>query len=242
MLISKNYSQIIEKDGVAYLFDSRAFGMLCGRVDEIKPTYDEIKTALREHDYPDTEDFVRAVANGGADGLAEILTRDNDREAKRLKIPAYIAQQWRKSIVDDIPNELNARADALRAKLVRLMGDDFSISDKDIKFQDGEIVVDADAIKERVRPLTMAPISDQMRKEAEELRKIVPALRTLQENGLNIPEVAKQLMGNWLAPSHYPDLSDDVAVFSLLNVYRHASREKIKATSPEWYYLNGGER
>ena len=241
MIRLNNYTQIVEKEGNTYLFDANAFGTISSRVDGIKPVYDEIKTTLHNYNYPDSEEFVRAVATGGADALAEILLRDNDREAKRLKVPAYIAMQWRKSVIQDAPQEMFDKADALRSKLLSLMGNEFAVKDDDVSFQDGEIVINADAIKERVRPLTMAPISDQMRKEAQELREIIPRLRNLQEGGLNIPDVMKKLMGNWLAPSKYPDLSDDIAVLSFLMTYRHVSREQVKANSLEYYYLNGGE-
>ena len=240
--LTRNYTQIVEKDGVSFLFDAQAFYAISLRVDTIKPIYDEIRTTLKNYNYPDSEEWVRAVATGGADALVELLLRDNDREAKRLKVPAYIAIQWRKSVIQDAPQEMFDKANALRAKLLSLMDDNwFAIQDDDVKFQNGKIIVNADAIKERIKPMTMAPVSEQMRKEAQELRAIVPKLRELQEGGLHALDVAKTLMGNWLSPSKYPDLNDDVAIFSLLTRNRHNSREQIKAQSPEWYWLNGGE-
>lgn len=239
MLNNPNYSQIVEKDGVSYLFDAHAYSSLCLRVDGLQPIYDEIKTFLQSHNYPDTEEWIMAIATGGADSVAELMLRENDKEAKRLKVPAYIARQWRKSVIEDAPKDFFNEANSLRGKISSVA--DGIVTEDDITFSGGRIVVNADAIKERMKPGTMLPISDQMRKEAQELREIVVRLRALQEGGLWVLDVAKSLMGNWLSPSTYPDLNDDVPLYSLLTQRRHNSRELIKAQSPEWYYLNGGE-
>lgn len=241
MLNNRTYSQIVEKDGISYLFDANAYSGLCLRVDELQPVYDEIKALLQRHNYPDAEEWIRAIATGGADSVAELMLRENDKEAKRLKVPAFIARQWRKSVIEDAPKDFFDDANSLRARISSVVDGGVMVTEDDITYSGGRIVVNADAIKERMKPGTMYPISDQLRNEAQELRGIIVKLRTLQEGGLWVLDVAKSLMGNWLSPSKYPDLNDDLAIYSQLMQMRHNSRETIKSQSPEWYYLNGGE-
>lgn len=241
MITIPNYSKIIEQNGASFLFDATAYSSLCSRVDELQGVFDGIKELLQTNNYPATHEWIKAIAEGGADSVSRLMVQQNDAEAKRLKVPPYIARQWAKSIIDDAPKGFFNDADALLAKLQAIKDSGITITDDDITFSEGRFIVDADAIKERIKPSTMRPISKQLQGEAQELRGLIGKLRTLQEGGLWVLDACKVLMGNWLAPSKYPDINDDIYLYNLLLQRRHNSRETIKAQSPEWYYLNGGE-
>ncbi len=237
---SFHYTQIVEKDGRTFLYDPQFVSIRGGRINALQDTLNEIRECLERFNYPTGEPWARAVADGGADALCALMVDESDREAKRMKVPQYIANQWRKSLVEDTPRELVNQANALHSK-VRFAYEGLPLRNEDIVFVDGKLTVDADAVTERIRNEAMREITDTMKKEAEAVKDIVVKARALQDNGLHILDVVKKLMGNWLAPSKFPDLNDNVVVFTPISIHRHNSREQIKAQAPEWYYLNGGE-
>jgi hypothetical protein len=234
-----HYTQIVEKDGRSFLYDPQFVSLKSARISALNDALSEIKECLEQFNYPTGEAWVRAIADGGADGLCALMVSENDREAKRMKVPQFIANQWRKSLVEDTPRELINQVNALHSKILREF-EDLPVRQEDIVFNDGKLTVDADTVIERIKTLAMREITEDMKKEAEIVKDIVDKARTLQ-NGFHILDVLKRLMGNWLAPSKFPDLNDDILVFTTINAHRHNSREQIKATAPEWYYLNGGE-
>ena len=240
MFYTFNYTQIVEKEGQIYLYDPQFVGVRKGALDSLQSILPQIRDCLEQFNYPTGEAWLRSIVDGGADGLCALMVSENDREAKRMKVPQFIANQWRKSLIEDTPRELVEKADALRSKVLRAY-EDLPLRPDDIVYKDGNLIVDADAVTDRIKDLAMLPITDAMKAEANAIKDMVIKARALQDGGLHLLDVLKRLMGNWLAPSQFPDLNDDVLVYKTINTYRHNSREQIKAQAPEWYYLNGGE-
>ena len=197
-----HYTQIVEKDGRTFLYDPQFVSVRGGRINALRDTLNEIRECLERFSYPTGEPWSRAVADGGADALCALMVEESDREAKRMKVPQYIANQWRKSLVEDTPRELVNQANALHSQ-VRFAYEYLPLRNEDIVFVDGKLTVDADAVTD-----------------------IVVKARALQDNGLHILDVVKQLMGNWLAPSRFPDINDNVVVYTHICIHRHNSREQ----------------
>ncbi|MBR5397645.1 MAG: hypothetical protein IK145_07330 [Bacteroidales bacterium] len=240
MHYSFNYTQIIEKDGHSFLFDPHFVNIRKGTLDTLQNTLPQIRDCLEQFNYPTGEVWLRSIAEGGADGFCSLMVSENDREARRMKVPQFIASQWGKSLVEDTPKELIEKADAIRSEVLQA-SEELPLKSEDIVFKDGNLVVDTDAVTERIKDQAMLQITDSMKAEADAIKDMVIKARTLQDGGIHLIDVLKRLMGNWLAPSKFPDLNDDILVYKTLNSYRHNSRETIKAQTPEWYYLNGGE-
>lgn len=234
-----NYSEIVEKEGKRYLYDPQFLNSRKCQLEDLQATYKQIRETLERYEYPAGEVWVRAIADGGADALRQVMVDENDKEAKRMKVPAYMAKQWRKSVVEDAPGQLFREADELHRQIA-VKADGLPIRPGDLTFNGGDLVVNVEAVVERIIPLAMCEITPQMDADAHTLREVVAQVRALQEGGLNALEVVKKFMGNWLAPSNYPAM-EDLEVYAALQSRRHISREQIKIQSPEYYYLNGGE-
>ena len=234
------YNQLIEKGDALCLYDSQFVNARALDIEALQSAYKSIRETLERFDYPTGENWLRAIAEGGAEALSRVLVEENDKEAKRMKVPAFMAKQWRKSVVDDAPRDLYNEADSLHVTIEQKRGE-LPIKEGDVTFKDGNLVVDADAIMERIKDIATREITPQMQKEAQMLKETVIKVRELQEGGLYALDVVKKYAGNWLAPSRYPDMEDTLELYNTLLSRRHISREQIKLQSPEWYYLNGGE-
>ena len=167
---SFHYTQIVEKDGRTFLYDPQFVSVRGARINALQDTLNEIRECLERFNYPTGEPWARAIADGGADALCALMVEESDREAKRMKVPQYIANQWRKSLVEDTPRELVNQANALHSK-VRFAYEDLPLRNEDIVFVEGKLTVDADAVTEHIKTEAMREITEEMKKEAEVVKE-----------------------------------------------------------------------
>ena len=115
-----NYTKMEERGGTTFLFDERRYEMLCSRLDSIETVYRNIYDLLLQNEYPVSPEWVHAIAEKGADGLRDAIIRDTENEAKRLKVPFRIAEQWKRTAIQEVPQEMWRGCDALRSNVVSL--------------------------------------------------------------------------------------------------------------------------
>lgn len=231
----------LRKDGKrVFLSDERTIEARLEMLTSIETAFAGVAAMLHEYEYPDTKEWVEAVAYGGAEALKERIIEENDHQAARLQVPQFVAKQWRRTAIEDAPRDLWAEANAHRSKIVELFRD-LNAGREDITVTDEGVTVNYEQIGERIRKAFTIEVTPQILKEAEELRDIVPRICKMEDAGLRAVEVVKILCGNWLAPSKRPDLNDTLKLYDLLLDMRHQSREAVKAANPEFYYINGGE-
>ena len=237
-MIPNNFTQIIEKDGKTYLFDGDSFGYRSLRVGDITKAYQGAANLLERFDYPKTEEWITAIT-GGSRALRKAVLKDTDENAARVGVPRFIADAWRQSALDALPQEMEDRADEIAAALTKAC-DGIPLKQGDVSFDENGPRVDEDGIKTRLFDAFLVEVTPEMKKEAGELSDIVARIRKLEEGGLNAIELCKSLAGSYLAPSKYPDLLPS-ALYRLVCTRRHVSKEEVKANNPVMYAALGGE-
>lgn len=229
-----------KKQGRVFLLDEATLNGRIENLPTVGQTFARPADLLRRYDYPTGPEWVEAVAFGGADALQEVILKENDAYSQRCGLPSFMARQIRKTAIQDAPQELWNEADAIRAEIARVTAE-YGIARDEITVIEGGMAFDEDAIKAKIQDSITREVPEEILKEAEKIREIVPAICRMQDGGLYAIEVITTLCGNWLAPSQRPDLKNDLYLLSLLVERRHPSRQQVKASNPEWYFLNGGE-
>lgn len=233
------YTEIREEGGKRFLFDARNYNKFSGRVDRLAAILPALRAILQKYDYPDTEEWQRAIMKGGEEGFKEIVLSENDKQAARLGIPRYVAQQWRKSAIADIPDDM-LREIVNFSNEYKNAAEGLPIVPADISFKkDGTPVLKSADIKARIKAGYTLDITPEMEAEAEKVRALIPTLREIDAAGVDILKVAAELMGNFITPHKYPAL-DDFRVISAISRARHQTREQLKASDPEYFYQVGG--
>lgn len=229
-----------EKRGRVFLQDEATLKGKKEELSRIAQSFAKPAEMLKRFDYPDKREWIEAVAFGGADALQSIILKENDGYAQKCGLPSFMARQIRKSAIQDAPKEIWIEADAIRAEISNLSAE-YLIAREDITISDGGMAFDEDAVKARIDDALTREVPEAVLKEAELVRDIVQTICKMQDSGLCAIEVITTLCGNWIAPSQRPDINDDLYLLSLLLERRHPSRQQVKASNQEWYYLHGGE-
>lgn len=237
-MVTREFSQVIEKGKKLFLFDGNGFGFRSLQVGGITKAFKDAAEALKKYDYPITKEWIEAVT-GGAESLRKAVVKDTDENAARVGVPRFIADAWRKSALDALPQEMEDRADEIAAALTKSL-DGIPLKPGDISFDENGAQVDEEAIKVRLYDAFLVEVTDDMKKEAEELSDIVLRIRKLEEGGLNAIELVKGLSGSYLCPSKYPDLLP-TTLYRLVCTRRHVSKEEVKKNNIAMYIALGGE-
>ena len=133
---------------------------------------------------------------------------ENDRQAERLKIPRYVAAQWRKQAIADTPAEMWEEVDRFALKY-KIDANEVGLNNSDISYnRAGNCVIAAEDIKARLMLGFSREISAQMQAEAQAARDCILSLRPLNEAGINIKTLVQHFLGNRYAPSKYPALDE----------------------------------
>lgn len=233
-----NYTKIIEKDGKVFLFDPDRADSIVINLDALRAAYDAIPGVIERTGNSVTSEAVRAVAEEGAEGLQRIEQAAFDQAANKLGIPP----RFRASLAGTCPPidpEIAEVANRIHKEIITA-SKALPMKDSDISFtKDGKVSIDEEAIAERINALCSVEVTPEMQKEAATLCDIITRLRLLDDSGLRVKDILKSLLGDYLAPGKRPELTD-LTLYVATNK-RHNSREYVKASNPEKYYLLGGE-
>ena len=233
------YTEIQERGGKRYLFDSSRYCREEMEINQLSEEFGKIAAVLQRHEYPDSEEWQRAIANEGENGLKSCIIAENDKQAARLKIPRYVAAQWRRQAVEDCPAEMWAEVRQVAGEIARRTAG-LRMVEEDIIFKGGKLQLDTARVLERQKEICSCEITPQIEKEAQALRELTLQIRGLIEGGADAMGFIQRFKGNYLAPREYPQMNEiDIIVQTLHN--RHTTRELLKAMNPNAYYKLGGQ-
>lgn len=239
--MTNNYTKIIEKKGKVFLFDPDRAGTIGANLDALRSAYGNVPGIIERSGNAVTIPAIIAVAEEGAAGLQRIEQATFDQAADKLGIPP----RFRASLSGTCPPidpEIAEAADRIHKEIIAAQKA-LPMLDGDISYNvdDGKVKVsiNEEAIADRIDALCSVEVKPEMQKEAATLRDIISRLRLLDDAGLRVGDVLNSLLGNYLAPGKRPELTD-LALFTA-TTKRHNSREFVKASNPEKYYLLGGE-
>ena len=237
-----NYTQIREEGGKRYLFDADKYRLAAARVDSLAELVKRPREILKKYDYPDTPEWQQAIIRDGKAGLEAAIVAENDKQAERLKIPRYVAAQWRKQAVADTPAEMWEEVDRFTLKF---MGDanEAGLNAADISYnRAGNCVLAADAIKARLKLGYSLEITPKMQAEAQAAKDCILSLRPLNEAGVDIKNLIEHFLGNRYAPRKYPALDELPLLVEIMRT-RQQTQEQLRASNPNAYYGTfGGDR
>lgn len=230
---------VITEDGKA-LFDEANFGVRVGQIDRVRQDCETAKQLLIKYNYPVEAGWLFGILKEGSIGLQDCVRKSAEETANTAKMPAFLAADWKKTALERIPPEALQEADTLR-QIATMNADGLPLQDGEIALgEDGEINIDADAIRERIRVGCTIPITAQHRKDAADFAKFCRLYRDLWERGLQLDSFIKKYGGNWLAPSKYPGIEIQDVICDIV-LMRHVSREQVKLNNSQYYYMVGGE-
>ena len=69
-----------------FLSDERTIEARLEMLTSIETAFAGVVAMLHEYEYPDTKEWVEAVAYGGAEALKERIIEENDQQAARLQV------------------------------------------------------------------------------------------------------------------------------------------------------------
>lgn len=184
-----DYSSIIVEEGKEFLFDAKREARLIDKLNALQDDFKAIVAFLQEHELPVNRDNVRAVAYQGGKALFEIVKDATEKEIARLKVPAYLAEQFRRSANEAFSHDVWQMADGLALR-VGNDEDGLSIRNENYIFKGGEFTINADAVRERIRQDCRVLITDEMKMEAEKVLELAKAMRELELTGVNCIELA----------------------------------------------------
>ena len=240
-MFGNNYTQIREEGGKRYLFDINACDGLSSILSKHAERLKEARVILEKYDYPTSEGWQRAIIESGKAGLEKVVIADNDKQAARLKIPRYVASQWRKQALSDIPRAMLDEVEGLFQNIDHDQRE-LPINDGDLTFdKNGNPELKTDDIRKRIVKAASLEITPEMQAEVDKVKEIMPQLRELNEAGVNIQSIVAAYLGNRYAPSQYPALDDLSLLVRILNT-RQLTAKRLLETNPDGYYRAGGEK
>jgi hypothetical protein len=207
------YSEIEERNGVLFLFDSSRFGIACRRLEELDNAYHGIRQMLADNDYPITERWIKAVAEKGAEGLHEVLVEDSEHEAKRLKVPRQVAEQWKRTAIQDVEADVWGRCDRLNWDVERLTEGlpplSFGFS------KDDGILIDLESAREAIKALCSYEVTDEVKAQAETIIALARQVREMEMAGINCTE----LVGKY---ARRDDIAPGLEIYADIATRRHS--------------------
>lgn len=198
MLHIVNYTEIEERDGALFLFDPGRFSILCHEMEELEKVYHQIRDMLSDNDYPTSKEWIFAVADNGADGLHDAIVKDTETEARRLKVPYRIAEQWKRTAIQEAPREIWGKSDSLRMKVVSLSG---SLPRLSYGYNDTDgVFIDKESLKEQIKSSCSYVVTDEMKADADTILTLAKTVRALELKGIN----ARELIGKYALRNDAP--------------------------------------
>lgn len=185
-----NYTEIEDRGGILYLFDPRRNRLLCRQMEDLDKVYHRIRQMLAENDFPTTERWITAIAQKGSDGLQEAIIEQNEAEAKRLKVPRQVAEQWKRTATQEVSPEVWQDADKLCIDV-----DGFSRSLPPMVYgytEEEGVFVDKESGRETIKALCSCEVTDEIRTKADTIITLAKQMRAMELQGINCIELASK--------------------------------------------------
>lgn len=210
-MIYSNFDEIITRDGAEVLFDSHRFGLKCRQLEEIGQTLSAIFSLLTSRSLPATPAEIASVAHRGSEALSELATADTKARIGKIgDLPQFVAENWLRQAAREIPLDAYERADELSREFIsNFDGLPLNI-EADVKAIEGGVVVDSEAVKERIRSGCEYVVPQEMLKEAEAIALLADQLRSLELAGVNALELCSNYARAKEPPTRLERLRDVV--------------------------------
>lgn len=185
-----HYTEIEDRGGVLFLFDTRRNGLLCRQMEDLDKVYHRIRQMLVENDFPTTKRWITAIAQRGSDGLQEVIVEENEAEAKRLKVPRQVAEQWKRTATQEVSPEVWQSADKLCIDI-----DGFSRSLPPMVYgytEEEGVFVDKESGRETIKALCSCEVTDEIRTKADTIITLAKQMRAMELQGINCIELASK--------------------------------------------------
>lgn len=195
-----NYTELMEKSGKKYLFDSAMF-------EQRKAQLAKLGEILKR-----TSEMLRATGNSpawsidviidGSEGLIRNVKSEVDSQIKERDLPKAIAQFWRHSCVEEIPDDLKAACDQFQKDAARLM-DGIPIDMKnDFSVSKNGVTIDIETVTARIHQGCLREITPEDEKNAKCIQELTSTVRELEYKGVN----ALELVGKYKTRKKVSDL------------------------------------
>ena len=196
--LPNNYTVLEERDGSQVLLDEAKYNVLCGRLTEMEGIYTQIKEMLVQYDYPVRREWIHAIVDEGAEGFKKVIVQDTDADAKRLRVSVRIAEQWRRTVIQEVPTEVWEKCESFRSSAV-------SLSQGLPRLYHGfteqrGLFLDKVTAKRDIREACSCVVTEQMKKEADEIVNIANDVRRMEFHGLNAVELIRKYVPGDEAP------------------------------------------
>lgn len=113
-----SYTKLTQEGDKVYLIDEAGISLRNSLLESVSQAFKDIRTLLEDADLPTERKWIEAVSSRGADGLEDMVRTQTEEDIKRLNLPKFSANQWRKSCVQDIPSEVWSRAQRLYTDII----------------------------------------------------------------------------------------------------------------------------
>lgn len=188
MILQLDFNSILKEDGEMYLHNEKQEHLLGAQLERLEATYQAVRALLEKTDLPTNPEYIQAVAREGRDGLEAVVRDMTEKTIKRLAVPRYLAESFRRNAPGDIPGESYQEADELRARIAN-DEDGLAVQPGDFVFRE-DTILDTDAIRARFIQGCRIRITEGMKAEADKVLQLANELRALELTGLNGIELA----------------------------------------------------
>lgn len=230
MLSFFSYTDLVQRDGKTYLFDSSHAERRMDTICEMQNALQEIHTTLTQSGYPATEPYCMAIIADGADGLKRCVQQTAE-ELAPAGAPQFWRQQQIKIALDGIPARLLEWADGIPAQLAHpndgVPPSVPALTPEDMAFDPEKgFIIDIDAVRAKVEAACSVEVSADALQLAKEARAFLQEARRLREKGLDVISLTKFHVASYPAQGS-ADLSE-VDLLRLCSVGRLPSEDEVR--------------
>lgn len=178
-----DFNNIFKDGGEQYLHNQKQEALMGAQLERLEGAYKAIRDLLERTDLPANPEYIKRVAREGRDGLEAVVREMTEKTIKRLAIPGYLAESFRKNASGEIPGKSYQEADDLRHRIAN-EGEGLPIESGDFVFREDSIL-DTEAVLVRIRQGCRIRITPAMEAEADKVLQLAKELRALELTGLN---------------------------------------------------------
>ena len=188
MINQLNFDSILREGGEQFLHNKKQENLLAAQLERLEEAFKAVRALLERCDLPASPDYIKRVAREGRDGLEAVVREMTEKTIKRLAVPRYLAESFRRNAPGEIPAESYQEADELRSRIAN-DEDGLAVQPGDFIFRE-DTILDIPAVFARIVQGCRIRITDGMKAEADKVLQLANELRALELTGLNAIELA----------------------------------------------------
>lgn len=224
------FNTIITEGEKTYLFAENDYNRQAAKIDELQALCAAIPSALEGSDLEVDLAAVKAIYHSGGVGLQNLLESVVIANMERLKLPSFMRSTYMAGAKTSLSQNVWQRVHEIYNN-IRKVSDAIPVDpDTDLHFENGVVTLDADAIRERMRPHFSLTISNEDKDNAAKILELAAQVRELELSGLN----ALELLGMFYKEEETPAPSS-LSVLRPVVLKRHkAGKVESYVCMPSW--------